>query len=51
MVIKMGFVKLITEHDCEFLSGRGRPENVELHEFLFVLPGKWFFLQIASVMV
>ncbi|KAI0099782.1 putative cytochrome P450 [Nemania sp. FL0031] len=38
MIIKMLFVKLVTEYDFKFLPGRSRPRNIEMHEFLFVLP-------------
>ncbi|KAI1114208.1 putative cytochrome P450 [Nemania sp. NC0429] len=49
MMIKMVFVKLVTEYDFKFLPGRGRPDNIELHEFLFVLPGERLLVKRKSV--
>jgi cytochrome P450 len=38
LILKMVFVKLLTEYDFEFLPNTGRPKNVVLHEFLFPWP-------------
>ncbi|KAL4736669.1 cytochrome P450 [Aspergillus similis] len=38
LVLKMVFVKLLTEYDFQFLPGRGRPKNYLVHEFLFPWP-------------
>ncbi|KAK8123379.1 hypothetical protein PG999_003297 [Apiospora kogelbergensis] len=38
LIIKMLFVKLLTEYDFQFLPGRGRPSNLMAHEFLFSWP-------------
>lgn len=40
LMIKMVFVKLITEYEFRFLTGEGgqRPRNIMVHEFLFTWP-------------
>lgn len=38
LVIKMVFVKLLTEYDFKFPDGAGRPQNYMVHEFLFPWP-------------
>jgi cytochrome P450 len=38
LIIKMVFVKLLTEYEFKFLPGTGRPKNMIVHEFLFPLP-------------
>jgi len=38
LVIKILFVKLLTEYDFKFLPGTERPKNVMAHEFLFCWP-------------
>ena len=38
LIIKILFVKLLTEYDFEFLPGKGRPQNIMAHEFLFCWP-------------
>ena len=38
LVIKMSIVKLISEYDFRFLSGKGRPRSWVVHEFLFASP-------------
>lgn len=38
LVLKMLFVKLLSEYDFQFLPGAGRPKNVLVHEFLFPWP-------------
>ncbi|KAF2187594.1 putative cytochrome P450 [Zopfia rhizophila CBS 207.26] len=38
LVIKILFVKLLTEYDFKFLPGTGRPKNLMAHEFLFCWP-------------
>ncbi|CBF83094.1 hypothetical protein AN3253.2 [Aspergillus nidulans FGSC A4] len=38
LVLKMVFVKLLTEYDFQFLPGRSRPKNYLVHEFLFPWP-------------
>ena len=38
LVIKILFVKLLTEYEFKFLPGRERPKNIMAHEFLFCWP-------------
>ncbi|KAF2184216.1 putative cytochrome P450 [Zopfia rhizophila CBS 207.26] len=38
LVIKILFVKLLSEYDFKFLPGMGRPKNLMAHEFLFCWP-------------
>ena len=38
LIIKILFVKLLTEYEFEFLPGKGRPHNIMAHEFLFCWP-------------
>ncbi|KAK8043767.1 cytochrome P450 [Apiospora phragmitis] len=38
LIIKMLFVKLLTEYEFRFLPGHGRPSNLLAHEFLFCWP-------------
>lgn len=38
LVIKILFVKLLTEYDFKFLTGTARPNNIMAHEFLFCWP-------------
>ena len=38
LVIKILFVKLLTEYDFKFLEGKERPKNIMAHEFLFCWP-------------
>ena len=35
LVLKMLFVKLLTEYDFKFLPGAGKPSNIQMHEFVF----------------
>ncbi|KAH3973952.1 hypothetical protein HBH64_162160 [Parastagonospora nodorum] len=38
LIIKMVFVKLLTEYDFKFLDGKQRPKSIMAHEFLFCWP-------------
>ena len=38
LVIKIMFVKLLTEYEFKFLPGMERPKNIVAHEFLFCWP-------------
>ncbi|KAF2478184.1 putative cytochrome P450 [Lindgomyces ingoldianus] len=38
LIIKMVFVKLLTEYEFKFLEGTERPKNLIVHEFLFPWP-------------
>lgn len=38
LVIKILFVKLLTEYEIKFLPGMERPKNIVAHEFLFCWP-------------
>ena len=38
IVIKILFVKLLSEYEFQFLPGTGRPKNLMVHEFLFCWP-------------
>ncbi|MCJ1405151.1 hypothetical protein MMC11_008377 [Xylographa trunciseda] len=38
LVLKILFVKLLSEYEFKFLSGGGRPKNIMAHEFLFCWP-------------
>jgi ent-kaurene oxidase len=38
LVVKMLFVKLLTEYDFQFLPNTQRPRNLMVHEFLFCWP-------------
>ena len=38
LILKILFVKLLTEYDFQFLPGKERPRNLVLHEFLFPRP-------------
>ncbi|MCJ1351569.1 MAG: hypothetical protein MMC33_001553 [Icmadophila ericetorum] len=38
LIIKMVFVKLLTEYEFRFLPGKARPKNLMAHEFLFPWP-------------
>ncbi|ORY11853.1 cytochrome P450 [Clohesyomyces aquaticus] len=38
LIIKMVFVKLLTEYDFKFIEGTARPKNLVVHEFLFPWP-------------
>ncbi|KAI8944483.1 cytochrome P450 [Xylaria longipes] len=38
LVIKMVFVKLLTEYEFRFLPGEGRPQTVSIHDFLITSP-------------
>ena len=38
LIIKILFVKLISEFEFKFLPGSGRPKNIMAHEFLFCWP-------------
>ena len=38
LMIKMTFVKILTEYDFKFLPHQGRPRMVGFHEYLFPLP-------------
>jgi cytochrome P450 len=41
LVVKMVFVKLLSEYDFRFKKGDGRPQNLLIHEFLFCWPWQW----------
>lgn len=38
LIIKIFFVKLLTEYEFSFLPNTGRPKNLMVHEFLFCWP-------------
>ncbi|KAL9036240.1 MAG: hypothetical protein Q9180_004413, partial [Flavoplaca navasiana] len=38
LMLKMTFVKLLTQYEFKFLPNAARPRNVVVHEFLFPLP-------------
>ncbi|KAI3317745.1 cytochrome P450 [Xylariaceae sp. AK1471] len=38
LIIKMVFVKLLTEYEFSFLPGEGRPQTTSLHDFLITSP-------------
>jgi cytochrome P450 len=38
LIVKIVFVKLLTEYDFQFVPGTGRPKNYVVHEFLFPWP-------------
>lgn len=38
LILKMTFVKLLTEYEFKFLPGTERPRNMVVHEFLFPKP-------------
>jgi cytochrome P450 len=41
LVVKLVFVKLLTEYDFRFKEGDARPRNLLVHEFLFCWPWQW----------
>ncbi|KAI0466541.1 cytochrome P450 [Xylaria cf. heliscus] len=40
LVIKMVFVKLLTEYEFRFLPGEGRPQTINLYDFLITSPAQ-----------
>lgn len=38
LIIKVLFVKLLTEYEFRFLPRLGRPKNINFHEFVFPWP-------------
>ncbi|KAI2627380.1 putative cytochrome P450 [Hypomontagnella submonticulosa] len=45
VIIKMVFVKFLSEYDFKFLPGTERPANLEVHEFLFSWPWQKMLLK------
>ncbi|KAK8098760.1 cytochrome P450 [Apiospora kogelbergensis] len=45
LIVKMVFVKILTEHDFKFLPATGRPSNLMVHEFLFSSPWQRMLLK------
>jgi cytochrome P450 len=41
LVVKMVFVKVLSEYDFRFAEGQIRPRNLLAHEFLFCWPWQW----------
>ncbi|CAI6331422.1 unnamed protein product [Periconia digitata] len=41
LVVKMVFVKLLTEFDFRYTGKEVRPQNIVMHEFLFCWPWHW----------
>ena len=49
VIIKILFVKLLTEYEFSFLPGEGRPKNLMVHEFLFCWPWQKMLLRKRPV--
>ncbi|KAL6720899.1 hypothetical protein ACLMJK_002824 [Lecanora helva] len=46
LVLKILFVKLLEDYEFRFLEGKGRPRNIQMHEFLF--PWPWDRIEVRK---